>query len=394
MGGASSAPGVRPLLSSIGTPGGTIARRKVEPRPAKQGSAMNSPVLQPGPRLFDFDNSYSRDLEASTSAGTRRRFPRLAWSSSTAPWPKNCASTRTSSSSRPASMPWPEILFPRASPLAQAYAGHQFEPIFPQLGTAAPPARRSHRPERGAARHRLQGLRPLRFPAGDGKCALGPALREYLVGEAMAALGVPTTRTLRWSPPAKPCARTGPARSGAHPRCGQPSAHPGPSNSSPPTGAGSSQTIGRLRHRPPLSGSGGGERPYVAFLDAVRPPPGRPWWPAGSDRFHSWGHEYRQYEHFRETIDYGPAPSWRPPPIDRLQFHRYRRPLCLRPARQDRPMESRPPCRGLTTPARSRRRTGGDPGHRDTRSLPGRRCPVAESLRRQARPAADRPHRR
>jgi uncharacterized protein YdiU (UPF0061 family) len=69
-----------------------------------------------------------------------------------------------------------------AEPLAQAYAGHQFGGWVPQLGDG---------------RAVLLGAGPTPFSRrGDGRAALGPVIREYLVSEAMAALGVPTTRAL------------------------------------------------------------------------------------------------------------------------------------------------------------------------------------------------------
>ena len=87
---------------------------------------------------------------------------------------------------------------PASEPAALAYSGHQFGHFNPQMGDGralllgeliAP----------SGARFDLQfkGSGPTPFSRnGDGKCALGPALREYLVSEAMGALGVPSTRSL------------------------------------------------------------------------------------------------------------------------------------------------------------------------------------------------------
>ena len=59
------------------------------------------------------------------------------------------------------------------------------------------PARRGDRRRRRPPRHPAQGLGPTPFSRrGDGRAALGPVLREYIVSEAMAALGIPTTRSL------------------------------------------------------------------------------------------------------------------------------------------------------------------------------------------------------
>ena len=87
---------------------------------------------------------------------------------------------------------------PGSQPLALAYAGHQFGHFNPGLGDGRAlllgevltPAG-----ERLDIQFKGSGPTPFSRQA-DGKCALGPALREYLVSEAMAALGVPTTRSL------------------------------------------------------------------------------------------------------------------------------------------------------------------------------------------------------
>ncbi len=85
-----------------------------------------------------------------------------------------------------------------SEPLAIAYAGHQFGHFVPQLGDG----RANLLGEvvgRNGMRYdiQLKGSGPTPFSRrGDGRAALGPVLREYLVSEAMAALGVPTARTL------------------------------------------------------------------------------------------------------------------------------------------------------------------------------------------------------
>lgn len=87
---------------------------------------------------------------------------------------------------------------PGAEPLAMAYAGHQFGHFVPQLGDG----RANLIGEvigRNGLRYdiQLKGSGPTPFSRrGDGRAALGPVLREYIVSEAMAALGVPTTRAL------------------------------------------------------------------------------------------------------------------------------------------------------------------------------------------------------
>src|SRR4051795_13595187 len=85
-----------------------------------------------------------------------------------------------------------------SEPIALAYAGHQFGNFVPQLGdgraillgeVVAPDGKRRDIQLKGAGRTPFSR-------GGDGRAALGPVLREYVVSEAMAALGIPTTRSL------------------------------------------------------------------------------------------------------------------------------------------------------------------------------------------------------
>jgi len=87
---------------------------------------------------------------------------------------------------------------PGAEPIAMAYAGHQFGHFVPQLGDGRANLLGEVVGRDGIRRDiQLKGSGPTPFSRnGDGRAALGPVLREYLVSEAMAALGVPTTRTL------------------------------------------------------------------------------------------------------------------------------------------------------------------------------------------------------
>ena len=85
-----------------------------------------------------------------------------------------------------------------AEPIAQAYAGHQFGGFVPRLGDGRA-LLLGEVIDTNGARYDLQLKGSGRTPfsrGGDGKSALGPVLREYIVSEAMAALGVPTTRAL------------------------------------------------------------------------------------------------------------------------------------------------------------------------------------------------------
>ncbi|MFM5953701.1 MAG: protein adenylyltransferase SelO [Novosphingobium sp.] len=87
---------------------------------------------------------------------------------------------------------------PGSQPLALAYAGHQFGTFNPQLGDGrALLLGEQIAPDGARWDLQLKGSGPTPFSRqADGKSALGPALREYLVSEAMAALGVPSTRSL------------------------------------------------------------------------------------------------------------------------------------------------------------------------------------------------------
>jgi uncharacterized protein YdiU (UPF0061 family) len=85
-----------------------------------------------------------------------------------------------------------------AEPIALAYAGHQFGNFVPQLGDGRAVLLGEVIDRAGRRRDiQLKGSGPTPFSRrGDGRAALGPVLREYVVSEAMHALGVPTTRAL------------------------------------------------------------------------------------------------------------------------------------------------------------------------------------------------------
>ncbi|MEM7774946.1 MAG: YdiU family protein [Pseudomonadota bacterium] len=84
------------------------------------------------------------------------------------------------------------------TPLAMAYAGHQFGGFVPQLGDGRAILLGDVVGRDGVRRDiQLKGSGPTPFSRmGDGRAAVGPVLREYIVSEAMAALGIPTTRAL------------------------------------------------------------------------------------------------------------------------------------------------------------------------------------------------------
>lgn len=151
------------------------------------------------PDTFVFDNSYAAELEGFY----------VPWQGENAPEPKivhlnrDLAVELSLDPDALASEAGAEILAGSAAPegsapLAQAYAGHQFGGFSPQLGDGRA-LLIGELIDRHGVRRDLQLKGSGRTPfsrGGDGKAALGPVLREYLIGEAMHALGVPTTRAL------------------------------------------------------------------------------------------------------------------------------------------------------------------------------------------------------
>jgi len=90
------------------------------------------------------------------------------------------------------------LIFADSTPIAMAYAGHQFGSFVPRLGDGralllgekiTPGGRRLDVQLKGSGKTRFSR-------GGDGKSPLGPVIREYIVSEAMHQLGVPTTRAL------------------------------------------------------------------------------------------------------------------------------------------------------------------------------------------------------
>jgi serine/tyrosine/threonine adenylyltransferase len=89
-------------------------------------------------------------------------------------------------------------IIPGSQPIALAYAGHQYGQLVPQLGDG-----RAHLLGEIASSNndtielQLKGSGATPFSrGGDGKCGLGPAIREYIMSEAMHDLGVPSMRSL------------------------------------------------------------------------------------------------------------------------------------------------------------------------------------------------------
>ncbi len=102
-------------------------------------------------------------------------------------------------------------ILPGAEPIAQAYAGHQYG-NFVRLGDGRAILLGEHRTPSGERFDiQLKGAGPTPYSRrGDGRAALGPMLREYLISEAMHALGIPTTRSLAVASTGEPVFREQP----------------------------------------------------------------------------------------------------------------------------------------------------------------------------------------
>ena len=87
---------------------------------------------------------------------------------------------------------------PGAEPIATAYAGHQFGTFVPQLGDGRAHLLGEVLDQAGKRWDiQLKGSGTSAFSRdGDGRCAIGPAVREFIMSEAIKALGVPTTQCL------------------------------------------------------------------------------------------------------------------------------------------------------------------------------------------------------
>ena len=160
-------------------------------------AAFDNPFDNP----FDntFDNTYARDLP-----GTY-----VAWQPATAPAPHTLYLNRALAEElgldaaalageQGAALLAGNVLPAGAQPIAQAYAGHQFGGFSPQLGDGRALLLGEVIDRHGQRRDiafKGSGRTPF-SRGGDGKAAIGPMLREVLIGEAMHALGIPTTRAL------------------------------------------------------------------------------------------------------------------------------------------------------------------------------------------------------
>ncbi|KQV63779.1 protein adenylyltransferase SelO [Rhizobium sp. Root1220] len=156
--------------------------------------ALNASSAQP----FAFDNSYARLPQ--------QFFTRQAPSEVTEPWLIKLNEPLASELGldvealrRDGAAIFAGNLVPEgADPLAMAYAGHQFGSFVPLLGDGRAILLGEVIDRQGQRRDiQLKGAGQTPYSrGGDGRAALGPVLREYIVSEAMYALGVPATRAL------------------------------------------------------------------------------------------------------------------------------------------------------------------------------------------------------
>ncbi|MFC3179629.1 protein adenylyltransferase SelO [Cypionkella sinensis] len=144
--------------------------------------------------MIQFDNSYLRDLPGTYL----RQAPDVAPAPEVVVFNEALAATLGLQIDDAAGWFSGALVPPGADPAALAYAGHQFGGFSPSLGDGrahllgeflGPDGRRWDLQLKGSGRTPFSR-------GGDGKAALGPMLREYLISEAMAALAIPTTRSL------------------------------------------------------------------------------------------------------------------------------------------------------------------------------------------------------
>src|SRR4051794_41534361 len=176
--------------------------------------------------LFTFEDSFVRELEGLY----------VPWHGAAVPAPRLLAlneSLAAELGADPEALRTPEgvavlagsVAPDGASPVAQAYAGHQFGSYSPRLGDGRALLVGELVDTRGRRRDlHLKGSGRTPFArGGDGKAVVGPMLREYLIGEAMHALGIPTSRALAGAAPGGQGARETPLpRAGARPGAARP----------------------------------------------------------------------------------------------------------------------------------------------------------------------------
>jgi uncharacterized protein YdiU (UPF0061 family) len=150
------------------------------------------------PLALTFDNTYARELSGFFVAAKPAPAPRPALVRLNRALAEELGLDVDALTDQAAAIFSGAVVPPGAEPIAQAYAGHQFGGFSPQLGDGRALLLGELIDRAGQRRDlALKGSGRTAFSrGGDGKAALGPMLREYVMGEAMHALGVPTTRAL------------------------------------------------------------------------------------------------------------------------------------------------------------------------------------------------------
>jgi uncharacterized protein YdiU (UPF0061 family) len=145
-----------------------------------------------------FDNTYSRFPEVFCAPATPARMPRPQLSILNSKLAEELGLDFSNVSPDEAAALFAGQDIPQGSqPIAQAYAGHQYGG-FTMLGDGRAILLGEHRTPSGKLVDiQFKGAGRTQFSrGGDGRAALGPMLREYVISEAMSALGIPTTRSL------------------------------------------------------------------------------------------------------------------------------------------------------------------------------------------------------
>lgn len=166
------------------------------------------------PAIFAFDNTYSMQLEGFYEATLPESVakPRMLRLNQALVEELGVGALGELAHGELASLLTGNTLFPGSDPLAQAYAGHQFGGFSPSLGDGRAHLLGEVKDRHGRRRDiALKGSGRTKFSrSGDGKAAVGPMLREYLIGEAMHGLGIPTSRALAVAATGEPVYRERP----------------------------------------------------------------------------------------------------------------------------------------------------------------------------------------
>jgi uncharacterized protein YdiU (UPF0061 family) len=164
-----------------------------------RGGTSLKTVSVAAPPLFAFDNSYARELEGLCVPwrATPASAPRLLALNEALATELGLDADALRAPDGVAALVG-NVTPTGASPVAQAYAGHQFGGFSPRLGDGRALLIGEVLDLCGRRRDlHLKGSGRTPFArGGDGKAAVGPMLREYVISEAMHALGIPSTRAL------------------------------------------------------------------------------------------------------------------------------------------------------------------------------------------------------